>query len=122
LGDATINVQDWINHIEWEETVNEIVMDQFETLLIQWWISGQQGRLLQLLQYATGLKRLPVGGFAKLNPTFKIVFISEANGRNLIPVARTCFNQLELSAYDSIDVLEERLVYALDHGMNFSFH
>lgn len=68
-----------------------------------------------MLQFGTGLSHLPVGGFARLRPRFKIVVKLHASPIEL-PTAHTCFNTLELPPYASQDVLAEKLLLAATEG------
>ena len=67
----------------------------------------------RLLQFATGSSKLPLDGF---HPPFTIVK-SEHDGA--LPTAHTCFNQLVLPAYASLDDLEEKIKFALDNVSGF---
>ncbi|GLD92749.1 hypothetical protein PINS_up001328 [Pythium insidiosum] len=67
------------------------------------------------LLYATGCPNLPAGGFAALRPPFEVVrrIVDSDNVDQSLPFARTCTNTLHLPAYSSLDVLKERLHYAI---------
>jgi hypothetical protein len=104
-GKANIDLQDWLRHIVW--TASSPVRQQFEQVLIHWWVNDQLDQLKHLLQFATGLKHVPSGGFKKLNPPFTIRIVS---GTNRLPTARTCFNSLELSNYADSKMLEKQVL------------
>ena len=50
----------------------------------------------RLFQFATGLPRLPPGGFAQLRPPFTLQLLGDSY-RGRLPVAHTCFNALQLA-------------------------
>ena len=53
----------------------------------------------KVLHFATGLRRLPPGGFARLTPPFTLQLLGEES-RGRLPVAHTCFNALQLGPVD----------------------
>ena len=76
----------------------------------------------RVLQFATGLSRLPSGGFARLRPRFKLSVFGKGDPRSL-PTAHTCFNALELPPYASEEALREKLLLAVSEGAgSFAFH
>lgn len=70
----------------------------------------------KVLQFTTGLSRLPGGGFAALNPVFKVHVIS-GRAQGSLPTAHTCFNTLELAGYDSKDKLHRALGISITEGL-----
>lgn len=68
------------------------------------------------LQFATGLSRLPAGGFDGLAPRFKVHVLSGRNPTSL-PTAHTCFNTLELAPYESKEALRKALGIAITEGL-----
>ena len=88
---------------------------------------ADQELLQQLLTFTTGCSFVPIDG---LNPPFTIVKSLDgqiaANSRDgecnqkslnsILPTAHTCFNQLVLPPYTSLDALKERLEYALENA------
>jgi E3 ubiquitin-protein ligase TRIP12 len=74
------------------------------------------------LRFATGAARLPVGGFAGLQPRLTVVrkpVDGPADG--VLPSVMTCTNYLKLPEYSSPRVLRERLLYAMEEGQQ-AFH
>ena len=69
----------------------------------------------RLLFYATGLKRLPPGGFGGLTPPFTLQLLGSSHA-GFAPVAHTCFNVLQLGTYDDDAHLERMLSLALELG------
>jgi E3 ubiquitin-protein ligase HECTD2 len=112
-----MNVQDWIHHLHMTDFPdNDPTPHQFKTVL-QKWSRTQPQYLKKLLYFVTALKNVPKNGFSALNPRFELYRVS---GENRLPVARTCFNRLELSRYDSETVLEQKLIQSVELGSEFS--
>lgn len=61
------------------------------------------------------MSHLPVGGFARLRPQFKLLVKLHAPCDEL-PTAHTCFNTLELPPYASKHALAEKLLLAATEG------
>jgi hypothetical protein len=61
------------------------------------------------------LSHLPVGGFARLRPRFKLLVKLHAP-RDQLPTAHTCFNTLELPPYATKQQLAEKLLLAATEG------
>jgi hypothetical protein len=74
----------------------------------------------KLLQFATGSAQVPAGGFKNLTSAdgtrrmFKIDKLTSRAGGRALPTASTCFNQLHLPEYSSIDQMRDRLGLALN--------
>ncbi|EPX73088.1 ubiquitin-protein ligase E3 [Schizosaccharomyces octosporus yFS286] len=76
------------------------------------------------LQFITGSRKLPIGGFAGMNPPFTIVRrLNEPPYKpdDYLPTVMTCVNYLKLPEYSSVDVLASRLSKAILEGQG-SFH
>ena len=69
------------------------------------------------LKFATSCARPPLLGFAHLQPKFCVHMATDEEGR--LPTAATCMNLLKLPPYENIDVLRERLTYAIEAGCGF---
>ncbi|CAI9739768.1 apoptosis-resistant E3 ubiquitin protein ligase 1-like [Octopus vulgaris] len=85
------------------------VLDWFWTIVA----SFTEEQMARLLQFTTGCSQLPPGGFSELNPKFQI---TAAPTFNTLPTAHTCFNQLCLPDYDSIDKFHKALMIAINEG------
>jgi len=73
-----------------------------------------------LLHFATGSSRLPIGGFAALQPTFSLEVSSVASPQHL-PISHTCSNQIILSKYTSKEQLQQKLKQAImTEGFGFA--
>jgi len=79
------------------------------------------------LKFVTSCSRQPLLGFGQLNPKFGIQRIpkyevsdhSSSNSAPRLPTAATCFNLLKLPKYDSIEMLREKLLYAITSNSGF---
>jgi hypothetical protein len=65
-----------------------------------------------LIKFATGTSRLPVGGFAKLDPPFMVAH-KPFEARQPLPTAATCFRMLKLPEYPTYKDLERNLLLAI---------
>ena len=90
--------------------------------MIQWWWravrSFDQTEKAKLLQFITGTSKVPLEGFAHLqgvNGTQRFN-IHRAYGEDRLPAAHTCFNQLDLPAYESYEKLRSQLLLAMKEG------
>lgn len=80
----------------------------------------------QFLLFVTGSPRLPVGGFAALQPRLtvvqKVVPSSEGDkADSYLPSASTCHNYLKLPNYTSKEVMRDRITWACTEGVG-GFH
>ena len=69
-----------------------------------------------MLQYATGTNKAPLDGF---DPAFTITLAEGADVENALPTAHTCFNQLVLPEYKSVETLMQKLRYAFKNSSGF---
>ncbi|XP_052792636.1 probable E3 ubiquitin-protein ligase HERC1 isoform X1 [Mya arenaria] len=67
---------------------------------------------IQFLRFVSGRTRLPANP-ADIPQRFQI--ISSGRGEDSLPTSQTCFFQLRLPNYSSIEVLAEKLRYAINH-------
>ena len=82
-----------------------------------------------LLKFVTSCSRQPLLGFAQLNPKFGIQQVPAYNFDEdrdpdaplvpRLPTAATCMNLLKLPLYDNIDILREKLLYAVTAESGF---
>ncbi|XP_035826963.1 apoptosis-resistant E3 ubiquitin protein ligase 1 isoform X2 [Aplysia californica] len=75
--------------------------------------SFTEEQMARLLQFITGCSQLPPGGFSELNPKIQL---SSAPTYNNLPSSHTCFNQLCLPDYDSMDTFHKMLLIAITEG------
>jgi hypothetical protein len=74
----------------------------------------------EFLQFVTGSSKVPIEGFVALQgmrgpQRFNIHKMYESDV-NRLPVAHTCFNQLDMPDYPSKELLRERLLFAIREG------
>ena len=72
----------------------------------------------RLLQFVTGSGKVPLGGFAALSSREELrpFTIVRSGMTHSLPTSHTCFNQLDLPAYESFDKLRKMLLTALNEG------
>ena len=70
-----------------------------------------------LLRFVTGTCRVPLDGF---DPPFTLT--PSDMGENALPMAHTCFNQLVLPGYSTVELLLKQLKIAVKHGNAQGFH
>uniref|UniRef100_A0A7S3GKY6 HECT-type E3 ubiquitin transferase n=1 Tax=Palpitomonas bilix TaxID=652834 RepID=A0A7S3GKY6_9EUKA len=109
-GQSRIDVEDFKMHTKVVHfDFNRHVPDWFWTCVK----NMTQEERARLVHFVCGSSVLPAGGFSKIDPPFNIT--PGANPRSL-PVAHTCFHQLELPLYKSYSELESRLLLAIREG------
>lgn len=74
-------------------------------------VSGKKKFLL----FLTGSDRIPILGMNAV----KIFIQSTGGGDTFLPVAHTCFNLLDLPKYTRKEILQEKLLLAIDHAQGF---
>jgi E3 ubiquitin-protein ligase TRIP12 len=77
-------------------------------------LSAEQRR--QFLSFVTGTPRLPVGGFAALQPRLTIVRKDVPMPDAHLPSCSTCQVYLKLPAYTSKEALRSKLLFAITEG------
>uniref|UniRef100_H2Z020 HECT-type E3 ubiquitin transferase n=1 Tax=Ciona savignyi TaxID=51511 RepID=H2Z020_CIOSA len=87
---------------------------------IQWFWralrSFNQAERAKFLQFVTGTSKVPLQGFATLEGMTgvqKFQIHRDDRSTSRLPCAHTCFNQLDLPAYENFDKLRERLLLAI---------
>ncbi|RWS01335.1 E3 ubiquitin-protein ligase HUWE1-like isoform X2, partial [Dinothrombium tinctorium] len=93
---------------------------QANSLQIQWFWralrSFDQADRAKFLQFVTGTSKVPLQGFAALegmNGTQKFQIHRDDRSTDRLPSAHTCFNQLDLPAYETYDKLRTMLLKAI---------
>jgi E3 ubiquitin-protein ligase NEDD4 len=79
-------------------------------------------RKSRLLQFVTGTSRIPVNGFKDLQGSDgpRRFTIERTGAEDSLPKSHTCFNRLDLPPYRSKQVLEQKLVLAIEETMGFT--
>jgi len=88
----------------------------FKTYQIVERMSAEEMRTL--LFFWTSIKYLPIEGFQGLS---KSISIYKSSSFDRLPSSHTCFNELCLPAYPSMDVMEARLRTITQEHISFSF-
>lgn len=68
----------------------------------------------KLLQFITGSSSVPHDGFSHLKP--KLCIYHSSLPKDSLPVAKTCFNRIDIPSYSSFDVLQQKLIIAVNEG------
>ena len=72
------------------------------------------------VQWLTGSPRLPLGGFAALQPPFTVVrrqHEAPLKPDDYLPSVMTCVNYLKLPCYSNREVMKSRLFTAMHEGL-----
>lgn len=73
----------------------------------------------KLLQFATGTSKVPLNGFKELrgaNGTCKFSIHRDYGSTDRLPSSHTCFNQIDLPAYESYETLRGSILLAITEG------
>jgi len=100
------------------ELVNYIKTDQIIMWLFEVLENFDMSLRTSFLQFVTGTSKVPAEGFKGLNGLNgpqKFTIQKEFDIKKL-PRAHTCFNQLDLPAYSTKEMLIEKLTYAISEG------
>jgi E3 ubiquitin-protein ligase TRIP12 len=72
------------------------------------------------LIWITATPRLPVGGWSSLSPKItimaKVLTVDTLGEDQDVPTANACFHQLKVPAYSTIDIMKERMIWAMGKG------
>ena len=75
----------------------------------------------KFLIFTTGCSRLPIGGFKALSPKLTVVkkhCDEENDPDDYLPTVMTCQNYLKIPEYSSFNVLEKKILVAMNEGCN----
>ncbi|KAK4704406.1 hypothetical protein P7C70_g1799, partial [Phenoliferia sp. Uapishka_3] len=118
-GLSDVDVDDWKKNTDYRgyEPTDEVVKWFWET--IQSWPMEKRSRLLQ---FTTGTSRTPVNGFRDLQGSDgpRKFTIEKAGVAGALPKTHTCFNRLDLPPFETREILEYKLVYAMEETVGFS--
>lgn len=113
-GLPTIDIEDLRSNTEYHKY-------QATALQIQWFWralrSFDQADRARFLQFVTGTSKVPLQGFAFLegmNGIQKFQIHRDDRSTDRLPSAHTCFNQLDLPAYETQDKLRKMLLTAIN--------
>ncbi|XP_078001474.1 E3 ubiquitin-protein ligase HUWE1-like [Glandiceps talaboti] len=113
-GLPTIDIDDLKSNTEYHKY-------QLSSLQVQWFWralrSFDQAERANFLQFVTGTSKVPLQGFATLegmNGPQKFQIHRDDRSTDRLPVAHTCFNQLDLPAYETYDKLRHMMLLAFN--------
>eukprot|EP01134_Creolimax_fragrantissima_P001928 CFRG1928T1 len=119
-GLAEIDCEDWKANTEYRNGYHA----QHETVLMFWQVvdSFDNEMKARLLQFVTGTSRVPVSGFKELHGSNgpQKFCIEKVNTSDGLCRAHTCFNRVDLPQYANLELLKERLVFAMENTAGFS--
>ncbi|XP_058270737.1 E3 ubiquitin-protein ligase NEDD4-like isoform X4 [Hemibagrus wyckioides] len=117
LGDVDVN--DWRQHTVYKNGYcpNHPVIQWFWKAVL---LMDAEKRI-RLLQFVTGTSRVPMNGFAELYGSNgpQLFTIEQWGTPDKLPRAHTCFNRLDLPAYESFEDLREKLLMAVENAQGF---
>ena len=116
-GLPNIDVNDWKNNTIYENYNENTPIIKYFWEIIE---SFDNNEKAEFLQFVTGCSKVPIDGFKSLRGMnginrFKISKNFDINYDRL-PIAHTCFNQLDLPEYPNKEILKERLIKAIKEG------
>ena len=89
--------------------------------LIKFMCSLTDAQKKKFLIFSTGSSRLPIGGFKSLCPKLTVVkkYCEEgSNPNDFLPTVMTCQNYLKIPEYTRYDILEKKILMAMEEGCN----
>ena len=89
--------------------------------LIKFMCSLTDAQKKKFLIFSTGCSRLPIGGFKSLSPKLTVVkkYCEEgSNPNDFLPTVMTCQNYLKIPEYSRYDILEKKILMAMEEGCN----
>ena len=119
-GLGQINISDWVSNTEYRHC------DKSDNVVSWFWqaVESMESELrARLLQFATGTSRVPVTGFrdlqGSLGPKKFTIELVEKMDKGALPQAHTCFNRIDFPRYESFEVLNAKLVLAVENTQGF---
>ena len=89
--------------------------------LIKFMSNLDKNQRKKFLCFSTGSSRLPIGGFKSLSPKLTVVkkYCEEDNDPDdYLPTVMTCQNYMKIPEYSSYNILEKKLLLAMNEGCN----
>jgi len=111
IGVGDISVDDWATHTDYHGFAPDAPQISWFWRLIA---AHDQSWRTKLFKFASGLSRVPVGGFEALPLRFQLVRSFESESR--LPTTHTCFFQLVFPAYTSYEQMTARFEQAVSGG------
>ena len=75
--------------------------------------------LAKLLLFMTGSSQVPPDGFRHFADSGNPIRISMASNTSALPVAHTCFNTIDLPPYENLEIMDQKLRYAINECDGF---
>ncbi|KAL6632416.1 hypothetical protein U3516DRAFT_656021 [Neocallimastix sp. 'constans'] len=116
-GSNEIDVDDWKNNTDYSGyNENDITIINFWKCVREFDNESRK----RLVLFATGNSQIPSLGFKYLQGDGKITHfkLKKAGDLNKLPVSHTCFNCIDLPPYENYDQLKDKLLYAIQEGIN----
>ncbi|EAS00266.2 HECT domain ubiquitin transferase (macronuclear) [Tetrahymena thermophila SB210] len=110
-----IDIQDLKENTEYQNyTQNSKVIEWFWQIMEEFDNSARAS----FLQFVTGTSKVPVEGFKGLRGISGLqkFQIHKAYDPKKLPIAHTCFNQLDIPEYPSKEILKKKLLLAISEG------
>ncbi|CAI5756548.1 unnamed protein product [Candida verbasci] len=111
-----IDVLDWQQHTSYHNYSPSSLQIQWFWRAVKSFDNEERARLLQ---FSTGTSKVPLNGFKELSGasgTCKFSIHRDYGSVDRLPSSHTCFNQIDLPAYDSYEVLRGSLLMAITEG------
>ena len=89
--------------------------------LIKFMSNLDKNQRKRFLIFTTGCSRLPIGGFKSLSPKLTVVkkyCEDEDNPDDYLPTVMTCQNYLKIPEYSNYNILENKILFAMNEGCN----
>ncbi|MEE6507142.1 hypothetical protein FKM82_007974, partial [Ascaphus truei] len=118
-GLGKIDVSDWKSNTRLKHCTPESNIVKWFWKAVE---SFDEERRARLLQFVTGSSRVPLQGFKALQgaagPRLFTIHQIDASTNNL-PKAHTCFNRVDIPAYENYDKLYDKLLTAIEETCGF---
>lgn len=111
-----ISVDDWKNNSNYNNYSPSSIQIQWFWRAVKSFDNEERAKLLQ---FATGTSKVPLNGFKELsgaNGTCKFSIHRDYGNLDRLPSSHTCFNQIDLPAYESYETLRGSLLLAITEG------
>ncbi|ORX45978.1 hypothetical protein BCR36DRAFT_332465 [Piromyces finnis] len=117
-----IDIDDWKNNTVYENYSSSSPQVQWFWRAVR---SFTQEERAKLIQFTTGTSKVPLEGFSSLqgvNGIQKFQIHKDFGSIERLPSAHTCFNQLDIPAYESYEHLRKALLLAINEcSVGFGF-
>lgn len=111
-----ISVIDWQNNSTYNNYSPSSIQIQWFWRAVKLFDNEERAKLLQ---FATGTSKVPLNGFKELsgaNGTCKFSIHRDYGSTERLPSSHTCFNQIDLPAYETYETLRGSLLLAITEG------